>query len=132
MSRKAIIKFANTTAVGGETISETAGSAITQASSEFAYMNVVLDVTITGTSPTITFAINENFGGVFVQTAKSKAISATGKYILCQGIVPPDQTSVLNNGAFWALGSGTAKQVVTTVTGTQIVLNANIYFVFFD
>ena len=124
--------FGTTTNVAGETISATEGSAITQAYSEFAHMDVVLKVAITGTSPTLTFSIQEQFGGNWVETARSKAIVATGNYLLVQGMTPPDQTSVLNQGAFWGLGSGAAKRVVTTVGGTQVVLSANIYFAFFN
>ena len=132
MSRKAIIKFGSTTLTSAETIVETAGSPITQAYSEFARMNVALKVTVTGTSPVITFIVEEQFGGNWVETARSKGITATGNYLLLQGIVPPDQTSVKNHGAFWGLGSGSAKRITTVVAGTQIVLAADIYFVFFD
>lgn len=132
MSRKAIIKLGNTTNVSGETMTAADGSTLTQAYSEFAHMNVVIKLTITGTNPTFTVAVQENFGGTWVQTAKSKALTATGNYMLVQGMTPPDQTSVLNNGAFWGLGSGADKRVVTTVGGTQVVLDADIYFVFFD
>lgn len=132
MSRKAIIKLGNTTNVSGETMSAADGSSLTQAYSEFAKMNVFIKLTITGTSPTFVVAVQEQFGGEWVQTARSKTLSATGNYLLLQGATPLDTSSILNNGAFWGLGSGAGKRVVTTVGGTQVVLSADIYFVFFD
>lgn len=128
---KHIVKFGSTATNASETVSATAGSSITQDYSEFSKMDVVLIVTITGTSPTVTYVVEELFGGNWVETARSKAITATGNYTLVQGITPPDQTSVLNHGAFWALGSGAEKRVKTVVTGTQIALSSDIYFAFY-
>lgn len=133
---KSIVLFANTTNVSGETISEPAVSSTTgaptwsSAKSEYDAMDVVLDVkTLTGTSPTITFSIQEQFGGIFAETAKSTAISATGKYILVSKGVPSSQTANVQ-GQFPALGRGIAKQVVTTAGGTIGTLSADIYLVF--
>lgn len=128
---KHIVKFGSTATVASETVSATEGSPITQDYSEYSKMDVILIVTLTGTSPTCTFVVEELFGGNWVETARSKAITGTGNYTLVQGMTPPDQTSVLNNGAFWALGSGSDKRVRTVVTGTQIALSADIYFAFY-
>ena len=128
---KHIVKFGSTGTNASETVEATVGSAITQDYSEYSKMDVIVALTITGTSPTCTIVIEELFGGEWVETARSKALTATGNYTLCQGIVPPDQTSVKHNGAFWPLGSGAAKQIKTVVTGTQVVMSADIYFAFY-
>lgn len=128
---KHIVKFGSTTTNAAETVTATEGSPITQDYSEYSKMDVVLIVAITGTSPVLTFIVEELFGGNWVETARSKGITATGNYTLVQGMTPPDQTSVKNHGAFWALGSGSDKRITTVVTGTQVVLSADIYFAFY-
>lgn len=136
---KHIVFFANTANAAGETINEPTNSSTTGApawstdKSEYARMNVILNVkTFTGTSPVVTFAILERFGGVFVETARSTAITASGTYILAQHAAPANQSSIKTAGAFPALGSGTDKQVITTTAGTQVVIDADIYFDFFS
>ena len=137
--KKHIVKFGNTTNVSGETINEPAVNLQTGAvawspdKSGFCKMNVVFDVkTLSGTNPTIQFSVQETMGGIWVETGKSKVISATGTYLLMQGAAPTGTASVLSDGPAWALGSGMDKRVVTTAGGTVGSLNADIYLDFTD
>lgn len=132
MSVKNVVFFGQATNTSGETINELAQSPIDQSRNSFSKMNVVINVTaLTGTSPTMTFSVLENFGGVYVETAKSAAISSTGGYILCQNNTP-NAAVTKNSGAFPALGSGRDKRVVTTAGGTVGSISADIYFAFFN
>lgn len=130
---KHIALFGTASNTAGETINEGSQSPISDDRSRYSRMNVVLDVqALTGTSPTITVSIQEQFGSIWVETAKSTAISATGQYVLCQHALPNTQASK-NQGAFPALGSGSAKRAVTTIGGTQVsAVTTDIYFGFFD
>jgi len=131
-TNKHTILFGSASNAAGETISEniTTASGFAADKQGFTQMDVILDVkTLSGTSPTATFSIQEKFSGIFVETAKSTAISTTGKYILCNAALPNSQVAN-NQGAFPALGTGTDKQVVVTVGGTIGTIATDIYFNF--
>lgn len=132
-ARKHIVLFGTATNASGETIAENTtnsagnGPSWSTDKSDYSSMNVVIDVkTITGTS--ITFSIQEKISGVFVETAASTAITATGRYVLNFRTVPAAAASK-NQGAFPALGMGTDKQVVTTASSLSAIA-ADVYFVF--
>lgn len=130
---KHIVFFATTTNTSGETINEGSQSDFASDRARYNRMNTYVKVTtLSGTSPTITVSVRENFGGNYVETAKSTALSSTGDYILCRdGSQPTGVTSVLQ-GPFPAQGAGADKRVVTTIGGTTSAVNASIYFIFFD
>lgn len=129
---KHIVRFANTTNTAGETINENDQSVFSFDRSRYNKMNVLINVlTLSGTSPTITVSVQEDFGGTFVETAKSSALGSTGARILCRDGGTTGVTSVLQS-AFPPLGSGAAKRIVTTIGGTTSAVSADIYLIFFD
>lgn len=136
---KTIVFFGTVSTVGGQTLSEPTASSTTgaptwsTAKSEFCRMDVLLNVkTLTGTSPTMTFSVQERFSDVgFVETAKSTAISTTGKYILSNdGQTGQTNTTNISYG-FAMQGKGIDKQVVTTAGGTVGTFTADIYLIFY-
>ncbi len=130
---KRIVKFANTTNTSGETISELDQSPMSVDRSIYNRMNVVVKInTLTGTNPTLTVSIQENFGGIYVETAKSTALGSASAWILTRDVGNTTGVTSVFQAGFPALGSGADKKVVTTIGGTTSVVNADIYFVFFD
>ena len=125
---KHVVKFARTTNTSGETINEAAQSPMSDDRNSFSKANVIIDLqTLTGTS--VTVSVLESFGGVFVETAKTAALTGTGQYVLCQH-ADPNANVTKNVGPFPALGSGMNKQIVTTTSGLSAI-TCDFYFAFF-
>ena len=138
MATKSIQFFGTTTATTTNTLSEPAYSVTTGAptwdanKSEFCNMDVLINVsTLTGTSPTWTISFQEYFSDVgFVETARSAALSTSGKYILCNdGQTGQSATPNIAYG-FAMLGKGIAKQVVLTAGGTVGASSISVYLIF--
>lgn len=138
--KKHIVFFGTLTNTAGETKSEPNASSATGAptwsTDKIACnrMDVLFNVkTLTGTSPTITFSVQERFSDVgFVETAKISTISATGKYYLAnEGQTGQAGTSVFTYG-FAGLGKGIDKQIVSTVGGTVGTVTTDVYFIFYS
>jgi hypothetical protein len=136
--RKSIVKFGTTTNASGETLSETGNvtglDAPAWASNkvEYAKMNVVIKITtLSGTAPTVAFKVEELFGGNWIITAISTALTAAGTYVLAQGATPPATMTTSIQGAFWPLGSGMSKRITSTVGGTVGAISVDYYLVFF-
>jgi len=133
-AQKLKVLFGSTTNVAGETVAQDTTNGYWQtAMTEFKNMDVVINVkTLTGTSPTMTFSVQELIDGtnVFLETGKSGAISATGVYALAS-LTLPNAAVTKTTGAFPMLGCGTTKQVVTTPGGTVGAVSADIYFIFY-
>jgi len=131
--QKVRILFTNTTNTSGETITQGADVAWLEAVQGFAKMDVVINVkTLSGTSPTITVSVQEVIDGtVYLETAKSGALSATGVYALANEVSP--NTNVTKSiGPFPMCGKGANKRIVTTIGGTTSAVSADIYFIFFE
>lgn len=114
---KRIIKVGTLTNTAGETANFPSGEA--QYANGYALMDLLVDVTtLTGTSPTITVKVEEQFSGAFFQTGATAALSATGKTTLANKDNP-------------LMGKGQAKRIVTTPGGTVTGLSVDIYAVYF-
>lgn len=93
------------------------------------FMDVLINQTaLTGTSPTMTYSVQENFSDHYFTTATSSAIAATGETSLTH-----EEGSVSGgaNGAHPLLGKGIQKKIVATAGGTVATASADVYAVFF-
>lgn len=97
----------------------------------FSKMNVHLDVDTLAGGGSVQFTVQENFAGVWIDTAKSRNITATGQYTLAQHTLPNTSLLTRIEGAFPTLGSGSQKRVVSSFTGTVSSVSSKVYFGFF-
>lgn len=129
--KKRKILFGSATNTSGETIVMLAQADWSIALQEYCSMDVVINVkTFSGTS--MTFSIQELIDGttVFLETAKSAAITATGVYGF-SSMITPNATLTNTSGPFPMLGRGHSKRVVT-VTSSVAAIVADIYFIFYN
>lgn len=131
--KKRKILFTTSTAAAGETITQGLNTDWQMAVAGYNKMDVIINVkTLSGTSPTVTVSIQEQFNGTdFLETAKSAALSGIGAVGLAQQTLPSATTTKIT-GAFPMLGKGDLKRVVTTAGGTVGAISVEVWFVFFE
>lgn len=131
--KKRKVLFATSTAAAGETITQGLNVDWQMAVYGYNKMDVIINVkTLSGTSPTLTVSVQEQFNGTdFIETAKSAALSAIGAYGLAQQTVPNAAATKIT-GAFPMLGKGDIKRIVTTAGGTVGSISVEVWFVFFE
>ncbi len=122
---KNIVQVLSTTATTGGTFSFPTNVGGLHSSEKF--MDVIINVK-TLSSGGATFAVQEQFSDLFVQTAATGTISATGVTTLTNAI-NGTQASFSANAL---LGKGHAKQVVINVTGSPTSFEADVYAVMYN
>jgi len=138
MNGKNIIFFGTTTTAATHTLGETTGTGLQEAKTMFSRCNVLFNVgTFTG-GGSIVASFQERFSNAgFVETA-STTITATGSYFLLRdadsnALASSSGASAQSrmHGGFAALGNGTDKQVVFTVSSMS-TFGVNSYLIFFQ
>jgi len=133
------IEVYTSTNTAGETISVPAGSSLW--TNEFAFIDVIINVrTLTGTTPSLTVSVQERFPSgaapqsVFIETAKSGSITATGTYALTHWGTNTTQPAAAiyaspGNEQNVLLGRGGEKRLVLTTAGTVTAIAVDIIII---
>ena len=116
--------------VQGATVSN--DTAVSDNINSFSRMNAHFDIDTLAGGGSVQFTVQENFAGVWIDTAKSRNITATGSYTLAQHTLPNTSLLTRIEGAFPTMGSGSQKRVVASFVGTVSSVSSKVYLSFFE